>query len=84
MIGIIGSILGMFLPWTQNIRSKGYVTTLSPQDRPQAVQSLIGGRIDQWYVQEGQLVAVGDTIMKISESKQDYLDPDIFIIRTNK
>ena len=74
---IIGSILGMFLPWTQNIRSKGYVTTLSPQDRPQAVQSLIGGRIDQWYVQEDQLVAVGDTIIKISESKQDYLDPDI-------
>jgi len=74
---IIVSILSMFLPWTQNIRSKGYVTTLSPEDRPQAVQSLIGGRIEKWYVQEGELVSVGDTIMKISESKQDYLDPDI-------
>ena len=31
-------ILSMFLPWTQNIRAKGYVTTLNPYDRPQTIQ----------------------------------------------
>ena len=69
--------LAMFLPWTQNIRSKGYVTTLRPEQRPQAVQSLIGGRIEKWYVMEGQHVMAGDTILKISESKQDYFDPNL-------
>ena len=29
-------LLSLFLPWTQNISSKGYVTTRSPQQRPQA------------------------------------------------
>ncbi len=70
-------VLSMFLPWTQNIRSKGYVTTLKPDQRPQAVQSVIGGRIEEWYVIEGQSVTVGDTLLKISESKQEYFDPDL-------
>jgi len=74
---LIFCLLAMFLPWTQNIRSKGYVTTLRPEQRPQAVQSLIGGRIEKWYVIEGQQVMVGDTILKISESKQDYFDPKL-------
>lgn len=77
VIGAIGLILliWMLLPWTQNIRAKGYVTTLNPFDRPQTIQSLIGGRIEKWYVSEGQLVQVGDTIVVISEVKEDYLDP---------
>ncbi len=82
LIKIIGvtvliSILSMFLPWTQNIRTKGNVTTMNPDDRPQTVQSIIGGKIEDWYVQEGQLVAKGDTIMRISEVKEDYFDPEI-------
>jgi len=73
----IMAFFSLFLPWTQNIRSIGYVTTLSPDDKPQTVQSLIGGRVEEWYVQEGDLVAQGDTIIKISESKEAYLDPDL-------
>lgn len=74
---LIIAVLSLFLPWTQNIRSKGYVTTLRPEQRPQAVQSLIGGRIEEWYVMEGQEVMAGDTLLKISESKQDYFDPQL-------
>ena len=74
---IIVGILAMFLPWTQNIRSKGNVTTLSPDDRPQTVQATIGGKVEKWYIREGQLVMKGDTIMKISEVKEQYLDPQI-------
>ena len=29
----------LFLPWTQNISSKGNVTTLRPNQRPQTLQS---------------------------------------------
>lgn len=74
---LIISIAALFLPWTQNIRAKGYVTSLNPDDRPQTVQSLIGGKIEQWYVNEGDIVSIGDTIIQISEVKEEYLDPDI-------
>ena len=67
----------LFLPWTQNIRSKGYVTTLNPDDRPQTIQSVIAGKIENWYVKEGQIVMKGDTIIRISEVKEEYLDPFI-------
>ncbi|WP_083321163.1 HlyD family secretion protein [Hymenobacter glacialis] len=64
-----------FLPWTQNIRSTGKLTTLRPQDRPQTVPSTIGGRLKAWYVQEGQLVQKGDTLAEIVEIKEKYFDP---------
>ncbi|SNR15883.1 HlyD family secretion protein [Tenacibaculum jejuense] len=64
----------LFLPWTQNISSKGNVTTLRPNQRPQTLQSQIPGRIEQWYVQEGDFVKEGDTILRISEVKSEYFD----------
>lgn len=75
-IFIIG-FLAMFLPWTQNIRAGGNVTTLSPNDRPQTIQAVIGGKIEKWYVIEGQHVSIGDTIIRISETKDEYFDPQI-------
>lgn len=70
-------ILGLFLPWTQNIRSSGTVTTLNPYDKPQTIQPLIGGRIERWYVKEGDVVNIGDTIAILTEAKEEYLDPNL-------
>ena len=70
-------LLCIFLPWTQNISAKGYVTTRSPEQRPQAIQSVIAGRIEKWHVIEGDFVNLGDTIAFISEVKNDYFDPDL-------
>lgn len=67
----------MFIPWTQNVRAKGYVTTLKPEQRPQTIHSIIAGRIEKWHVQEGQLVRKGDTILQISEVKDEYFDPEL-------
>lgn len=78
IVGI--SILGiamLFLPWTQNISGSGAVTTLKPNQRPQSIQSVISGRIEKWYVQEGDFVQKGDTILFISEIKEDYMDPNL-------
>ncbi len=69
---IVGAL---FLPWTQNVMSKGYVTSLQPEKRPQTLQSVIGGRIETWYAQEGDFVRKGDTLLYISEIKNDYFDP---------
>ncbi len=70
-------VLLLFLPWTQNISGQGNVTTLMPNQRPQTIQSLISGRIEKWYVREGDFVKKGDTILFISEIKEDYLDPNL-------
>ncbi|MGH1385903.1 HlyD family secretion protein [Kordia sp.] len=67
-------IIILFLPWTQNISGQGQVTTLRPDQRPQTIQSQIPGRIEQWYVREGDSIHKGDTILKISEVKSEYFD----------
>ena len=70
-------VIAIFLPWTQNISGSGSVTTLKPNQRPQTVQTIISGKIEKWYVQEGDFVKKGDTILFISEIKEDYLDPNL-------
>lgn len=77
LVFVVLAIVLMFLPWTQNIRGMGFVTTLKPNQRPQTIQSIIPGRIENWYVQEGDYVNKGDTILQISEVKADYLDPNL-------
>jgi len=72
----IGAII-LFLPWTQNIESPGVVTALSPNNRPQTVQSVIAGRIEKWYVTEGSFVKKGDTLVYLSEIKSEYMDPNL-------
>lgn len=78
---LIGSALFgffvLFLPWTQNVRAKGLLTTLKPDQRPQTIQSPIPGRIEKWFVQEGDFVHKGDTILFISEIKNEYFDPKL-------
>lgn len=73
---IIGLIV-LFLPWTQTISGTGYLTTQNPEHRPQTIQSPIPGRIEKWYVQEGDYVEKGDTILFISEIKNEYFDPNL-------
>lgn len=70
-------ILFSFLPWTQNVRSRGAVTTLRPEQRPQTIQSAIAGRIEKWHVKEGDFVRQGDTILRITEIKDEYFDPKL-------
>ena len=67
----------MFLPWTQNIRGAGNVTTLKPNQRPQKIHSIIAGKVEKWYINEGDFVKKGDTILFLSEIKEDYLDPNL-------
>jgi len=80
---IIILILLIVVPWTQNIQGKGYVTTLLPDQRPQAIQSVISGRLEKWYVREGDFVKKGDTLVYITEVKNDYFDPNL-IVRTQE
>ena len=78
---VIGSLIILliilFLPWTQNIRASGSVTTLQQDQRPQEVNSIIAGSVVKWYVREGDFVKEGDTLLKLGEVKTDYFDPQL-------
>ena len=70
-------VLTLLLPWTQNIRAKGTITTLRQEQRPQELNTIIAGRVIKWYVKEGDFVKDGDTILQLGEVKVDYFDPQL-------
>jgi multidrug resistance efflux pump len=78
---VIGSLIVIViilcLPWTQNIRASGSVTTLQQDQRPQEVNSLIAGSVVKWYVREGDFVKAGDTILQLGEVKTEYFDTQL-------
>jgi multidrug efflux pump subunit AcrA (membrane-fusion protein) len=74
---LIAMAIILFLPWTQNIRSRGAVTTLLQEHRPQQVNTIIGGKVVKWHIKEGDFVNAGDTILQLAEVKDAYLDPQL-------
>lgn len=70
-------VLFLFLPWVQNLEVSGTVIALRPEQRPQRVQTLIAGKIEEWHVKEGDYVRQGDTLAILGEVKSEYLDPGL-------
>lgn len=75
-IGFSGVVI-LLLPWTQSVESYGKVTTLNPENRPQTITTRIAGRVEKWFINEGQYVKKNDTIAFISEIKDEYIDPQL-------
>mgnify|MGYP005836648165 CR=1 FL=1 len=63
-----------FVPWVQTAYGQGRITTLDPADRVQNISALVPGRVERWYVQEGDFVRAGDPIARISDNDPDLLD----------
>ena len=80
---LIVLILVLFLPWTQNIRAKGTVTTLRQEQRPQELNTVLPGKIIKWHVKEGDYVKKGDTILQLGEIKVEYFDTSL-LLRTRE
>jgi multidrug efflux pump subunit AcrA (membrane-fusion protein) len=73
----LGSLLSigiLFVPWQQTAQGGGQVTTLDAADRARNVSSLVGGRVAQFYVQDGDLVKEGDPIVRVVDVDPNYLD----------
>ena len=72
-------ILTVFLcmPWTQSVEMKGQVSAINPENKPQVITSRISGRVEKWYIRDGDYVKKNDTIAFLSEIKEDYLDPSL-------
>lgn len=57
-----------FVPWVQTAPGSGNVIALNPQDRVQNVTAMVSGRIEKWYVQDGQPVQEGEAIVQLSDN----------------
>jgi len=68
-------IILIVAPWIQNVAGSGIVTSFSPDQRPQTIDALIEGRIEKWYVKEGDYVREGDTIVVLRDIDTKFLDP---------
>ncbi len=75
LIVVTVAILLLFMPWTQTIDGYGKITSLYPNQKPQNINAIVGGRIIEWYVREGQKVKKGDTLVHLAEVKDAYWDP---------
>lgn len=71
----VGLVL-KFTPWQQTVIGNGQMQPLDIASRPQSVDAVIGGRLRQWMVQEGQIVQKGQLIAMIQDTDASYLSPE--------
>ncbi len=65
-----------FVPWRQTVPGSGEVVVFAPMDRPQTVEAQIPGRLVEWRVQEGDLVAAGQIVARLEDIDSKFLDGD--------
>lgn len=65
---VVVTLFLIYVPWVQTAAGFGTVTARNPNDRLQEINALVSGRIQEWYVQDGSRVRVGDPIVKIVDN----------------
>lgn len=74
VLGIVAAVVILFfVPWLQTAQGRGQVVALDPGDRAQDVTALVPGRVERWYVQDGQHVERGDPIARIVDVDPNFL-----------
>ena len=74
VLGVALAVAILFVPWQQTAQGGGQVTTLSADDRAREVSSLISGRVDEFFVQDGDFVHKGDPIVRVVD-----VDPELLV-----
>lgn len=73
LLGLCLTVAILFVPWRQTAQGGGQVISLDPDDRPQQVSSLVDGRVQRFFVRDGQLVEAGDPIVQVVDVDPDFL-----------
>lgn len=74
IVGIVISVLFLlFTPWVQTIHGFGRISALQPRDRMQNVTALVSGRINKWFVAEGDVVREGDPVVEIVDNDPQFI-----------
>lgn len=74
LVFVISALLFLnFTPWMQTAHGSGSVSSLSPENRIQAVSALVDGQIKQWHVKEGAKIKAGDPIVTLIDTDQSLI-----------
>lgn len=72
--GIVVTCIILFAcPWVQTSGGGGQIVALDPHDRVQGVTALVPGRVERWYVRDGDRVKEGDPIARIADNDPNLL-----------
>lgn len=72
MTGVV--IMLAAVPWVQTAYGIGRVIALNPHERPQPINAMVSGRIQQWSVDEGSIVNKGDILVEIADNDSRFLE----------
>jgi multidrug efflux pump subunit AcrA (membrane-fusion protein) len=64
----------VIVPWQQTSTGSGQVTAIDPNDRVQYVNAPVAGRVNKWFVKDGQKVKVGDPIVEIVDNDPNFVE----------
>lgn len=70
---MVSAAIMAFVPWVQTASGDGQVVALNPDNRPQDVSALVSGRIESWFVQDGEKVSAGQPIARVVDLDPGYL-----------
>ncbi|WP_313442952.1 biotin/lipoyl-binding protein [Novosphingobium sp.] len=74
LIAMIAAVAFLLLvPWVQTSTGTGSVIALDPRDRVQNITALVPGRVEEWYVTDGELVKKGDKIAHITDNDPNLI-----------
>ncbi len=71
-IAVVAAILTL-VPWVQTSAGAGQVAALDPDDRVQDITALVPGRVERWFVRDGDRVARGAPIARIVDNDANLL-----------
>ncbi len=64
----------VIIPWWQTSAGQGRIISFVPEERIQEIHSLVSGRVDKWYIEEGDQVKEGQEIVRIIDNDPFLLD----------
>lgn len=63
----------IIVPWRQTSKGTGRVIAFDPNQRIQMITAPVSGVLEQWLVNEGQIVKKGDPLVRIVDNDPNYL-----------
>ena len=68
------TIIFAVLPWQQTARGFGYIIAFNPNNRAQSIHAPVNGRINKWFIKDGDKINEGDKIVEITDNDPLILD----------
>ena len=68
------TVAALFIPWQQTAVGDGRVIAFDPAERLQIITANLDGRIEKWFVREGDRVKEGDLLARMADNDADIIE----------